>query len=622
MKFAKFIKKHWKAAAAIFAIAIATTVGVVVVRAATVTLSVDRPVINFNSDSEVVTVNATVSIINATTTTGAFTWAMADPNIAVVSNNEGVGTVTARAAGKTNLTVGYLLDDVHETKTIPVTVPLVVYHDAVSMIMQPGNEGAVSCNAASTRNVVWSSANSNIATVTPTGNKDASVKAISGGTTQITASIPEDGLSFSFNVTVGVTVDEDSIEVEQGATKVLTTNSNSVADVFWWSDNENVATVVNGVVTGVYAGSTTIYASCIEGDAGNNAGDRVTVTVPYKITPPATTVLVGDSITIPNTANPSEVNYSSSNNNIISYDSKTGMFTAHATGTADLTVTWNGNVETVTITVIDGLTLSNTSTALNIGASDTIKAILSNTDEPVSWKVADPSMVELSVSEDGLSATVTALATGATESTTLIATQVINGIVKTATCEIYVLNPVKSLTLLYNGNEIKDTISIQRGTGIYITAFLNFGDSVVPDNTKLSWISSDPSILTVEPVTGEGQQQLCLVSGVTGGNATITVVSEDGLYIATADFYVTEGVTSIELDNTSVTAQMALQKFQLTATVLPAMEGVDTSVTWASLDPSVLTVDQNGLVTFVGPGETYVSATSNADTTKDRKSVV
>ncbi len=292
------------------------------------------------------------------------------------------------------------------------------------------------------------------------------------------------------------------------------------------------------------------------------------------------------------------------------------MFTAHATGTADLTVTWNGNVETVTITVIDGLTLSNTSTALNIGASDTIKAIVSNTDEPVSWKVADPSMVELSVSEDGLSATVTALATGATESTTLIATQVINGIVKTATCEIYVLNPVKSLTLLYNGNEIKDTISIQRGTGIYITAFLNFGDSVVPDNTKLSWISSDPSILTVEPVTGEGQQQLCLVSGVTGGNATITVVSEDGLYIATADFYVTEGVTSIELDNTSVTAQMALQKFQLTATVLPAMEGVDTSVTWASLDPSVLTVDQNGLVTFVGPGETYVSATSNADTTK------
>ncbi|MCM1307847.1 MAG: Ig-like domain-containing protein [Butyrivibrio sp.] len=616
MKFAGFIKKHWKAAAAIFAIMVATTVGVVAVRAATITLNVDRQVINFNSDSEVVTVNATVSIFNASATNGTFAWATADPNIAVVSASEGIGTVSARAAGKTNLTVGYYLDGDSEIKTIPVTVPLVVYYDAVSMIMQPGNEGAVSCNAAASRNVVWTSANSNIATVTPTGNKDASIKAISGGKTQITASIPEDGLSYSFDVTVGVTVDEDEIEVEQGQTKVLTTNSNSVADVYWWSDNENVVTVANGVVTGVYAGSTTIYASCVDGDASNNAGDTVTVTVPYRITKPATTVLVGDSITIPNTANPSEVNYASSNNNIISYDAKTGMFTAHDTGEAVLTVTWNGNTEPVTINVIDGLSLSNTSTALNIGTSDTIKAIVSNTEEPVSWKIADPSMVELSVSEDGLSATVTALATGATASTTLVATQVINGVVKTATCEVYVLNPVKSLTLLYNGNEIKDVISIQRGNGVYITAFLNFGEAVVPDNTKLSWISSDPAILTVSPVTDSGQQQLCLVSGVKGGNATITVVSEDGLYIATADFYVTEGVTSIELDTTNVTAQMALQKFQLTATVHPSIDGVDTSVTWASLDPNVLTVDQNGLVTFVGPGETYVSATSNADTTK------
>ena len=188
--------------------------------------------------------------------------------------------------------------------------------------------------------------------------------------------------------------------------------------------------------------------------------------------------------------------------------------------------------------------------------------------------------------------------------------------VKSASCNIYVLNPVSNLTLLYNGKEIQDTISLQRGTELYITAYLNFGESVVPDNTKLSWISSDPSVVTVSPYTTEGQQQLCLISGVNGGNATVTVVSEDGLYIATADFYVTEGVTSITLDNTSVTAQMALQRFQLTATVLPASAGVDTSVTWASLDPSIVTVDQNGLVTFVSPGETYVSVTSNADSSK------
>ncbi len=62
MKFRKFLRNHWKAVAAVFAIIVATTIGVVMVRAATVILSVDTPAINFKSDSEAVTVNATVSI--------------------------------------------------------------------------------------------------------------------------------------------------------------------------------------------------------------------------------------------------------------------------------------------------------------------------------------------------------------------------------------------------------------------------------------------------------------------------------------------------------------------------------------------------------------------------------
>ena len=52
MKFRKFLRNHWKAVAAVFAIIVATTIGVVMVRAATVILSVDTPAINFKSDSE------------------------------------------------------------------------------------------------------------------------------------------------------------------------------------------------------------------------------------------------------------------------------------------------------------------------------------------------------------------------------------------------------------------------------------------------------------------------------------------------------------------------------------------------------------------------------------------
>ena len=47
---------------------------------------------------------------------------------------------------------------------------------------------------------------------------------------------------------------------------------------------------------------------------------------------------------------------------------------------------------------------------------------------------------------------------------------------------------------------------------------------------------------------------------------------------------------------------MAIGKFQLVATVNPAGEGVNRNVTWTSSDTSIITVDENGLVSFVKPG--------------------
>ena len=616
MKFKRFVSKYWKSITAIMAILIATVAGVAIVKAATVSISVDVPAINFENSSQVVTVNAQASIIGSTSVSGVYVWEVADRNVASCSNIEGVGTIRPLAGGKTELTVGILVDTDYASKTIPITVPLTINSNSVSHILQPGNSGTVTCNAAASKVVEWSSSNSNIATVTPSGSS-AVITAVSGGTARITAAIPSDGLSASFDVTVGVTIDEDAVTVEQGQTTIVTTNSNSVSDVFWWSANEDIATVENGVITGVYAGTTQVYASCRDHDAENNAGDMVLVTVPYHVNVPDTTMLVGDRFMLTTTAKPSEVNFSSNNNNIVSYDSEAGNFVAHAKGTADITVSWNGNVQTVTVTVLDGFSLSNSSVSLNIGDSASVSAIITNSEAPVHWSVADPTMALLEVSEDGLTATVTALALGTNSAmTTLVATQELNGVVKTATCDVYILKPVTSLTLFYNGNEINDVISLEKGSGLYITAILNLGGADVPDNTKLSWVSSDSSVVSVEPVQESGAQQLCRINGISGGSATITVVSDDGLFIATADFYVTEGIQEISLDKTDVTAQMSLQRFQLKSTILPQSAGVDTSVTWASLDPGVVTVDQNGLVTFVAPGETYVSVTANADTTK------
>ncbi len=623
MKFLRLLKKHWKISSAFVAIIIATTIGVVMVKASTVTLSLDTASISFATANASQTITAQVNLVlDSGVSTGSYNWAMNDSEVATVSANEGVGTVMAKGAGKTILNVRYTLSDgTYASKTVPVMVPLSVTYDSVSGILTAGSNGIVTCNAASTKYVEWTSSNSNVVSVVAdssaaSNGSVATVTAVSGGTATITASIPSDSLSYSFNVTVGVSIEDTSVTVNQGSSKPVTTNSNSATDVFWWSADENIATVSNGVIYGVYAGTTTVYASCKDGDYAGNAGDFVTVNVPYEVFSPAETVLVGDQVSFTTTANPTQVNYASDNNNVLSYDPSTGKFTANGTGTANISVTWNGQVQTVTINVIDGFSLSTTAMSLNIGASGSVTANVSNTSQPIHWTVADDNMASLIVSEDGLTATVTALSTGDYGYTTLVATQEIDGVVKTASCKIYILNPVNSLTLMYNGNPITETISIAKNTSLYINAYLNFGEATVPDNTTLSWVSSDPSVITVNPTTTSGQQQLCQVMALKGGKATITVVSEDGLYIATADFYVTEGVTSITLDKNSVTAQMALEKFQLTATILPESAGVDTSVVWASLDENVVKVDQNGLVTFVGPGETYISATAGADSSK------
>lgn len=65
-------------------------------------------------------------------------------------------------------------------------------------------------------------------------------------------------------------------------------------------------------------------------------------------------------------------------------------------------------------------------------------------------------------------------------------------------------------------------------------------------------------------------------------------------------------VTSIELDKTSAVALLG-ETLQLTATVLPE-DATDKSVSWASSNPGVATVDGNGLVTAVNVGSATITA--------------
>lgn len=628
MKFLKLVRNHWIVSILLLFIAFGTAFGVYLVSADAITVSLDKTSVVFFANPTDTKVAETIHVsVSGTFTEGnnvtGCTWSSSNPLVCDVSGNQSGGTVTAKGAGLATITAEVsFYDGTSQTASANVTVNLTT--DAATVItstLQTGNTTPdIRTNAPLGSNVTWETTNSNITVITPSvDSRSATITAGDGGEATVTARLTGTSLAASFKVGVGVKITNKSVvgTLNQGDSVALTVNSSNPAGVYFWSDNENVATVdENGLVTAQYAGTTNICASSRSGDVSAGAGDYVQVEVPFEIKNIDTTIQVGDKITVPTTALPNQVTYNLSNNlGVLSYDTTTQLFTALKTGTADITVTWGSFSDTKTITVLDGFTLSKNSLNINIGKKDSVTALVSST-EPVTWEIADPSLASVEVSPDGLTATVTALDRGEFGVTSLVASQTINGVVKTSVCTVNLLNPVKSLILMYNGKQITTPISIAKGNNIFINAYLNFGEDLVPANTNLSWVSSDSTVLALNPTTTSGQQQLCEIQALSGGNATITVVSEDGLYIATADFYVTEGVNSITLDKTEVVEQMALQKFQLTATILPDSEGVDKTVKWESLNPGVVTVDQNGLVKFVSPGETYVSATSVADPTK------
>ena len=117
---------------------------------------------------------------------------------------------------------------------------------------------------------------------------------------------------------------------------------------------------------------------------------------------------------------------------------------------------------------------------------------------------------------------------------------------------------------------------------------------------ELMWTSSDESVATVS--------QSGLVSAVAPGHAVITATTTDGSNLsASCDVTVLQvQAESIQLNVTTAGLNEG-STLQLTATVLPENCDIKT-VNWASNNPSVATVDSNGLVTTHSVGTATITA--------------
>lgn len=115
-------------------------------------------------------------------------------------------------------------------------------------------------------------------------------------------------------------------------------------------------------------------------------------------------------------------------------------------------------------------------------------------------------------------------------------------------------------------------------------------------DTRLKWTSSDESVVRVD---SSGR-----VEGVGGGEAYVTVSAPSGRQ-ASAKVYVDVAGTAAHISPNALTLGVGA-RVPLKVSYLP-LDCTDRVRRWISSDPSVLTLDETGVLLAVGEGNAYVS---------------
>lgn len=148
----------------------------------------------------------------------------------------------------------------------------------------------------------------------------------------------------------------------------------------------------------------------------------------------------------------------------------------------------------------------------------------------------------------------------------------------------------------------KSAMTLTEGESEKLTA------TVVPStaNQAVTWTSSNSGVASI---SADG-----VVSAVKAGTAVITATTSNGL-TATCEVTVKPAVVlaaSITLDKESFSAVEG-SEFTLVATVLPE-NTTNKTVSWTSSQPTVITVDQNGLVKILSVGNAVITASTTDGT--------
>ena len=309
----------------------------------------------------------------------------------------------------------------------------------------------------------------------------------------------------------------------------------------------------------------------------------------------------------PSSLSGSKLTWKSSDSSIVTVDAN-GKIAGLKEGKAIITVTSpNGKTATCVVKVVADqidvktITLNPDKNTLDTGETGQIIAVIepvNATNRELVWSSSDSSVA--TVDSKGV-------IKGIKSGTVTITAKTKDGkVVGTTTITVKVTpTPPPTPKVITSLSFAQDNISIKKGNTLGLVVEVEPAEL---SNTKLTWTSSDSSIVKVDE---NGK-----ITGIKEGTATITVTSPNGKK-ATCTVNVT--VDTIEVEKITLIPDKTTLEInetgQITAIIEPE-NATNRELVWSSSDPSIVTVDSNGVIKGIKEGTVTITAK-----TKDGKVV-
>lgn len=541
---------------------------------------------------------------------GNVKWESSDKSVVTVDNSGMIKGVSSSKGKYVTITASMTLSDGRTLKAICLVL---VTETATKITLDP-NERTIEVGQAvtikakftpdnvSTADLSWSLTDSTVADMSVgTDGKSVVITGLKAGETLVTVVNKDNAVVSYAKIKIAAPIEKiqlnktemtvrKSAEEVKLIAKYFPTDA-TLNELLWQSSDSTVATVDDyGVVTLVGPGTVTIRVTPKTNPNFVEATCRITVVAAaeqFSLNKKAITLEVGNKEKLETAVTPNNATVDitwKSLNSKVAMVSNDGVVTAVAAGQAYIVAnTENGFVDNCLVTVTQkasGVKLSDYNVTVNVGESYTVTATpnpTTSTETKFTWTSKEPSIATV---KDG---TVTGVSAGST----IILVKTKSGDV--AYLYVTVKDKAKGMELNYS------TKSVAKGSSFTLKPIFTPTNT---SNKNVTWTSSNTGVATVSE---KGK-----VTGVKGGSAIITAVSEDGGYVATCLVTVVQPVSSVKLNHT--TYKLGLGKSVTLKATVTSNTSSNPKVKWTSSNTKIATVSSTGKVTAKKLGSCTITA--------------